>query len=143
MKKCTKCGIEKPLSEFYGDAGKKDKLRNSCKICDIEKSRKYRKNFPEKAKSQVRSSKLKIKYGIDLEDFQQMKIAQNNRCEICNIEFWDPKYTCVDHCHTTGKVRAILCHHCNTGLGMFKDSPNLLKSAQKYLKKYSSKSVEE
>ena len=69
MKKCIKCGEEKPLSEFYKDSIRKDGLRGPCKVCDINKSRSYREQFPEKAKNQVRNSKLKTKYGIDLETF--------------------------------------------------------------------------
>ena len=137
MKQCTKCGIQKPLSEFYKNTIRKDGLRGPCKTCDIEKSRSYRAEFPEKSKNQVKSSKLKIKYGIDLPEFKAMKAAQDNKCAICSCEFIDPKYTCVDHCHKTGKVRAILCHHCNTGLGMFKEKPEVFKAALKYLKKYS------
>ena len=139
MKKCTKCGVEKPLFEFYKDAIRKDGLRGPCKTCDIKKSRLYRKNFPEKSKNQVKSSKLKIKYGIDLPEFKQMKDTQNNKCAICKSEFINSKYTCVDHNHTTGKIRAILCHNCNTGLGHFKENTDSLKSAVEYLKKYNLK----
>jgi hypothetical protein len=139
MKKCIKCGEQKPLSEFYKDAIRKDKLRGPCKICDINKSKAYRETFPEKAKKQVRSSKLKIKYGIDLNKFEEMKNSQNNKCNICNTEFTNPKFTCVDHCHTTGKVRAILCGHCNTMLGLAKDSTAILKSAILYLNKHAEK----
>lgn len=133
MKKCSKCGIEKPLSYFYKDAIRKDGLRGPCKTCDIEKSRKYREEFPEKAKAQVRSSKLKTKYSIDLETFNDMLKSQNNKCAICNTEFWDARYTCVDHNHTTGKVRAILCHNCNTGIGHFKESIQRLRAAIEYI----------
>ena len=139
MKQCTKCGVKKPLSDFYKDAIRKDGLRGPCKICDIKKSKSYREEFPEKAKNQVKSSKLKIKYGISLLQFKQMKLDQNNKCAICNSEFNNPKYTCVDHNHSNGKVRAILCHQCNTGLGMFKEDPKIFASALKYLKKYNYK----
>lgn len=142
MKQCTKCGKQKPLSEFYKDAIRIDGLRGPCKTCDIEKSRAYREEFPEKSKKQVRSSKLKIKYGIDLKQFDAMKIAQNNKCAICNTEFTDPKYTCVDHNHTTGAVRAILCGHCNTMLGLAKESTATLKSAILYLDKHAKKEIQ-
>jgi len=139
MKKCIKCGVQKLLSEFYKDGIRLDGLRGPCKSCDIEKSRAYREEFPEKAKKQVRSSKLKIKYGIDLKQFDDMKSAQNNKCAICNSEFIDPKYTCVDHNHATGTVREILCGHCNTMLGLAKENTKTLKSAIMYLNKHAKK----
>jgi hypothetical protein len=141
MKTCIKCGEQKPISEFYKDAIQKDKLRGPCKVCDINKSKAYRETFPEKAKKQVRSSKLKIKYGIDLPEFEKMKSSQNNKCAICFTEFTNPKYTCVDHCHTTSKVGAILCGNCNTMLGHAKDSTDILKSAILYLDKYANKEI--
>ena len=141
MKTCIKCGEQKPLSEFYKDAIRKDKLRGPCKVCDINKSKAYRETFPEKAKNQVRSSKLKIKYGINLPEFEKMKSSQNNKCAICFTEFTNPKYTCVDHCHSTGKVRAILCGNCNTMLGHAKDSTSILKRAILYLDKHANKEI--
>lgn len=134
MKTCTKCKETKPLSEFYVDRAKQDGKRNYCSSCDIEKSRRYREEFPEKSKRQVRSSKLKIKYQIDLEQFEAMVESQNNSCAICKTEFYDPRRTCVDHNHTTGKVRQILCHHCNSGLGMFRESEEYLTNAINYLR---------
>jgi hypothetical protein len=136
MKTCTKCGETKPLSEFYIDRAKPDGKRNFCSTCDKEKSKNYREKFPEKSKDQVRSSKLKIKYNIDLLKFKSMVQDQENKCAICKKEFWDPRYTCVDHCHTTGKVREILCGPCNTGLGLFKESEETILNALKYLKKH-------
>ena len=134
MKTCSRCKESKPLSDFYSDKAKLDGKRNFCSACDREKSKNYREQFPEKAKLQVRSSKLKTKYGIDLDKFNAMVAEQNGKCAICDFLFWDPKYTCVDHCHKTGKVRAILCGPCNTGLGLFKESTQTLEKAIDYLK---------
>lgn len=61
-----------------------------------------------------------------------MEVTQSGKCLICNEI---PKRLVVDHCHTSGKVRGLLCDHCNTGLGRFKDSPELLMAAIRYLKK--------
>jgi hypothetical protein len=56
---------------------------------------------------------------------------QKGKCAICKTKMKEP---CVDHCHTTGKIRGALCVNCNTGLGHFCDSVELLKSAISYLK---------
>lgn len=93
-----------------------------------------------------RRYKLKEKYGITPQDYDNMYIEQGGRCKICGIHqseilYNEPsKYTpnslnmlVVDHNHTTGKVRGLLCRVCNVGLGHFKDSKELLIIAIKYL----------
>jgi NMD protein affecting ribosome stability and mRNA decay len=95
---------------------------------------KYAKNNPER----LRNNALKSQYGITLEEFNRMKSDQQNRCGICGSEFKNTKHTHLDHCHTTGKIRAILCGSCNKGLGHFKDSVLNLLSAARYLIKHQS-----
>jgi hypothetical protein len=72
-------------------------------------------------------------YGITPEQFDSMLLAQDGRCFICRNNFKDARDTHVDHCHKSGKVRSLLCSNCNTGLGQFKDSPEILKKAADYL----------
>lgn len=73
------------------------------------------------------------KYGITREDFERMAKEQNESCAICQTPFKETFRTCIDHCHSGGQVRGLLCFHCNTGLGHFKDSKELLEKAIKYL----------
>ena len=142
MKKCTKCGIEKPLSDFYKNKTNKDGLQKRCKPCDISLNRqRYQKN-PELAAKKRFIQKLKTDYGISFPEYEAIKKAQKNSCAICKTELKTGMQSHVDHCHLSGNVRGILCRWCNIGLGHFKDSLQNLKSAQKYLKKYSEKSVE-
>lgn len=64
--------------------------------------------------------------------------AQNNRCAICGKHHKDEKMSlAIDHKHGTGKIRGLLCHHCNKGLGMFGDSSNILERAARYLRHHS------
>lgn len=79
-------------------------------------------------------SRLRRKYGISQEQYAEFLCAQDNKCGICMSEFGD-SYRYVDHDHTTGKVRGLLCMNCNTGLGHFKDNVVLLQSAERYLTK--------
>jgi hypothetical protein len=76
----------------------------------------------------------KHKYNLDPEEKAALIFNQNNSCAICNYKFGqktgDMK---VDHDHTTGKVRGLLCDLCNRGLGMFKDSQDSLNKAISYL----------
>lgn len=84
----------------------------------------------------------KKKYGIDEEEFWAWWIVQNGKCFICKKNMKQPTKTrgqgldtcCFDHCHKTGKFRALLCAGCNKGLGLFKDDPKLLENAAKYLR---------
>lgn len=76
---------------------------------------------------------LRAKYGLSLEEYNCMLIVQDYQCKICGDRFDESSQTCVDHDHTTGAVRALLCNSCNVLLGMAKECPNRLKQAIKYL----------
>lgn len=78
-------------------------------------------------------------YDLTPEQYEAMHIAQNGLCAICETD--KPgnhrhKYFSVDHCHGTTKVRALLCHACNTGLGAFQDDPERLEQAAAYLRSH-------
>ena len=88
----------------------------------------------------IASASLKARYGITLEEKEQMMLDQGNKCLICNIKFTDC-FNCntapsVDHCHITGNIRGILCNRCNRGLGCYNDSISLHASAARYLYKH-------
>ena len=98
--------------------------------------REYRKKHPDK----FRSFDLKKSFGITLDEYNQILEKQNNVCAICG----NPERTrhnntdrvrnlAVDHCHTTGKIRGLLCTACNQGLGNFRDNPDFLAKAISYL----------
>jgi hypothetical protein len=72
---------------------------------------------------------LKQKYGIDLTDYWFMHAQQQGHCGICRQK----KTLYVDHNHQTGKVRALLCNKCNSGLGFFNEDILQLKAAIDYL----------
>ena len=78
-----------------------------------------------------RDFRINSKYGLKRSDYDTMFEQQEGKCAICNKE-WDQKLR-VDHCHATGKIRQLLCTGCNTGLGQFQDSPDLLQKAIQYL----------
>jgi len=76
---------------------------------------------------------LKFHYGITIEDWHAMLIAQSGRCDICTKPMMKPL---VDHCHETGRVRALLCGACNVGLGQFQDDVALMLRAIAYLEQH-------
>ena len=92
------------------------------------------KRCADKAANRDRSKEyareVRRQYGITIEDVQKMTEAQENKCAICQETMTKPH---VDHCHKSGRVRAILCAACNKGLGCFKDNALLLESAMHYI----------
>lgn len=92
----------------------------------------------EEARAYDRKWRLKRDYGLTLEARDAMLSAQGGRCAICGtLEPGNKLGWHVDHCHTTKKVRAILCHNCNCGLGHAKDSPEILMQMIAYLQHHS------
>lgn len=71
-----------------------------------------------------------VKYGLNAVGFEKLLKAQQGKCAICAIFLAIPA---VDHCHKTGAVRGLLCGKCNSGLGMFKDNPEIIQAAINYL----------
>jgi len=93
----------------------------------------YKQKHTKKHQKQNRSSYLVRKYNMTLEDYNKLYQKQRGKCIICGR--WQPKLY-VDHDHTTGKVRALLCNECNVGIGCLQDSSKICSKAVKYLKKY-------
>lgn len=77
--------------------------------------------------------RLRRDYGITLEIYFEMLQAQGRACLICRSSFDEINKPHVDHCHTTGAVRGILCRWCNQGLGMFRDEPDRMRQAAIYI----------
>jgi hypothetical protein len=75
-------------------------------------------------------------YGITKERFHEIYDQQNGCCKLCGIHELKISNSIlnVDHCHTSGKVRGLLCHKCNHGIGLFNDDIALLEKAIQYLK---------
>lgn len=134
-KTCTKCGITKDITEFYKRGGKisPNTRHNHCKECTKNRVQTRHRENP----LLQRNNDLKRLYGITQQDYDIMISEQNNQCAICRTT--DPggrhksKYFVVDHCHSTGKVRKLLCHNCNTALGLVGDNISTLQTMIEYL----------
>jgi hypothetical protein len=100
-----------------------------------EKRREYRKNAIKNNPELYRKQDLKRKFGITLGQYDQLLINQEYTCAICKIEKCRTgRRFAVDHCHTTGKIRGLLCGLCNHMLGSSKDNIETLTEAIAYLK---------
>jgi len=115
-KHCTKCKVEKPLDAVNFPLHNKTKsgFDSWCRVCRAS----YRsENCRGKHRSVISDGALK-----------ELK-ATTKACVICG----DETKLVVDHDHITGKIRGMLCNHCNRGLGHFRDDPTLLEFAAQYL----------
>ena len=136
MKTCNVCETARPLSDFgVRKTGRIGDLIMPCKPCKVKVHRQKRRANPKHFYEIERKSKFKTQYGITLERYDEMLVSQNGGCAICKEKTpgGRTKNFAVDHCHTTGKVRGLLCTKCNRGLGLFNDRSDLLKLATTYL----------
>lgn len=152
--KCRRCGTEKPRTPQYWKPCKTctDGMRLTCRTClqsqrsddyrtgDKERSRRYRLRNAAKINSRRAATRL-IGGLLTPQEYDAIAAKQDHRCAICSQSapikpspghirrraLW------VDHNHETGRVRGLLCHHCNAGLGYFKDRPEQLRKAAHYL----------
>lgn len=141
LKTCTVCKVGKELKDFYANYRSADGHGYRCKSCDDKARKKSRDDSPG-TREGYRRRLLMSKYGLSLEDYDLLLYSQDGRCAICktdnpvgegNSHSFKSYAFAVDHCHETGEVRGLLCNPCNRGLGFFKDSPQLLGNAQRYV----------
>lgn len=120
--------IPKSLSHSYPDLYE----------AQLEKNRQWRALNEDKYRLQHRRNERRRKlkrYGLTEESYQALLVKQNYVCAICKEDKKGIRDWHVDHCHSTGRVRGILCHHCNLLLGNAKDSVSILLKAKEYLDK--------
>lgn len=124
-KKCRTCRRSKIVLLFNANRGNSDGRMNQCRSC-VQKNSKGRH--------------LKHRFGLSLEDFNQMVVSQDGRCLICNRQFdltLGPKNNMtprVDHDHKTSRVRALLCSACNSALGFIGESIDRCLGMISYIK---------
>ena len=131
LKQCSRCKKDKELKDFYRNSSSSDGYKSLCKNCEKDgKKTIYSKDY-------YRNRSLVARYGITLEEYNKMLKSQHSKCGICGIhEKHCDKKLAVDHDHTTGLVRKLLCQHCNTGLGQFRDNKEFLAKAISYLEEH-------
>lgn len=157
MKRCSKCKQDQPRAEFYRHARTSDGLGSWCRSCfreqyaatkatrkarksqryhaDLRASRAAGRAYREANKERLAAISRKSKYGLSAEQYAEMVARSKGRCDLCG----DPpsnRGLSIDHCHSTGVVRGLLCARCNTALGKFRDDPQLLREAANYVERH-------
>jgi hypothetical protein len=98
-----------------------------------EAKRRWRRTAVGQAK--YRDWSYRKKYGISLEDYNELYKYQNGLCAVCQQPPEPDKPLHVDHDHTTGVVRGLLCSNCNKALGLLKDDSTTVRNALDYLER--------
>lgn len=99
----------------------------------------YSKLTPDARREYFRRGNL-AKWGLTPDDYDEMLLAQDGVCAICHRPETRKgrsglvERLAIDHAHDTGRIRGLLCHHCNTALGQFDEDPDRLLAAIAYLK---------
>ena len=97
---------------------------------------KYYLNHKDKIKKYQKLYRLKIKYKLTIEQYNELLIKYNNQCAICHKKFKNDTDIHIDHNHITGKVRGLLCNKHNLLLGMADDNITILNNSIKYLESF-------
>jgi hypothetical protein len=117
MKVCSECKQEKPLEEFH-KRGKKGRQHN-CKACACTVRKRYWKPH----------TSIRLKLGLTQEEIDNL--TRPGACECCGSK----ERLCIDHCHDTKKPRGLLCHKCNTALGLLDDDSQKMIKLIQYLER--------
>jgi hypothetical protein len=126
---CLKCRVEGPLCSIHNIRKKKVASKNGswyCTSCDNEHQKaRYAANQPS-----IREKRNAARYGLTVEQYRELLAKTDGKCSVCGDKHSGMH---VDHSHRTGKVRGLLCKHCNLAIGHAKDSPARLRALAKYL----------
>ena len=164
MKRCSKCGVEQPLDNFYRDAGCKDGIRPDCKACfaarakaryaktrerDIARVKAWQQQNRERhlasqrarhqrpdVKRRERDAHLRRSYGMTIDQYEEQLARQGGVCAICKKPPRPDISLHVDHDHETGRIRGLICFGCNNILGSVGDEPARLIALVNYLSAY-------
>lgn len=129
---CRWCVARKPRTK----RGEPSYRAKSCVECAEQFVPKGgRKLRCQKCEPNAQARKRLYVYGVSNQRFTMMLEAQRNRCAICLNEFSDQRKLCVDHDHTTNRIRGLLCQTCNKALGMLGDTYESVKRAMNYLQR--------
>ena len=124
-RECSACGLTKPVSEFHknGTLRGVPQYKTTCKPCRKAATK------PDT----YRPYHLKARYGITVDEYDELEKAQGGVCKICQRPETQRKRLAVDHCHTTGAVRGLLCTTCNAAIGHLLDDPEIIRRAADYV----------
>lgn len=146
MNFCKKCETWKERESFYTRLEKEAR----CRKCVSEIRKKDYAEDPQKHRDRVKAyrianpvmvkdTKLKQAFGLEHGMYDKMLEWQFGVCKICRKAPKEGKRLHIDHCHNTGKIRALLCSYCNTSLGLLQESTEIMENMIEYIKSFRSR----
>lgn len=133
-KLCSQCKEVRPRSDWT--VRKNGYLAVPCNPCRATMRKRHRLLKPEIYRAQRDRAAIKVMHGITLDQFRILAEKQHGVCAICG-DAPNPRgfhrRLAVDHCHTRKVIRGLLCGRCNSGIGQFRDRPDLLRKAAIYV----------
>lgn len=133
---CRGCRRTLSTSVYFGTRGHHLKghrvLRYRCRDCEAKQVYDWKHSNRDRAKEISRSSCLSIRYKLTVKQYEKCLKEQNGGCKICKSPPGDTRLD-VDHNHTTGKFRGLLCRKCNVALGLLKERTDLVMKAAEYM----------
>ena len=139
---CRVCGItaatEEELGLFKKDPGAKYGRSSICRSCDSSKKRKEYNNLDSYSKRLTIAARSIRKNGMDITEEEFLEYKDNaSKCCICDKVLYSDTDKHLDHNHSTGKIRGVLCTNCNIALGHTQDNIAILRNMIKYLEQNS------
>lgn len=152
---CKSCKKQKDIKEFRFIRQNKNGTflyKARCEDCynyhyrekyrkksSTERSQIYKKRIEGLSFEDKKSQRLKYRFGLTMEEYENMLLSQNNKCYLCDKDFKGKgayQNANIDHDHKTGKIRKLLCARCNQALGLLDEDENLLKKMVVYLREH-------
>jgi hypothetical protein len=151
-KVCARCREDLPFDRFSNDPRMALGKKSYCRRCQSDWAKAKYHADPEaaRAKSRERAARvrtpersrrraLQAMYGLGWDEYEAMLASQGGRCAVCGAsEAGGRGNWHVDHDHESGRVRGLLCAGCNVGIGQFRDDPERLRAAARYLDRWAS-----
>lgn len=139
--RCPGCDQILSPAAFHKDKSKRTGRQKKCKECQYARYLERLAEDPEKVRrigrESARRNRKRQLYGLSNEEFATMEASQDGKCALCErippVKTGTTGGLVVDHNHSTGEVRGLLCHTCNRGLGLLRDDPAVLQRAVAYL----------
>lgn len=134
---CSKCGTTECKLKREGHGRTRWECRSRARARSSRVTNKMSRTHPDSEHGPYSVSYKMRRIGVTPEIVEETYNNQGKRCAICRLPM---KFNHrIDHCHASNKFRGLLCHHCNTGLGSFRDSPKNLTRAIQYLSDFKSR----
>lgn len=156
IKHCKECGRDLPCTDEFFYRRNSDRYKQGfvyhyrCKECTRKQVRTHQKETgiistqkvrewiaknPDKHfRQQLRKKSELHGYTITKEEYEALFAKQGGCCALCGMDSkQNKKRLAIDHCHSAKNIRGLLCSKCNQGLGLFNDSPELLRKAAVYV----------